>query len=676
MAQMMRFHRYPTNGVGTTSFWISVGSERQERSLRGGDGDGGAYDWANMALVPSDGVNLTQRQAIGALCHDAGVAIGASYGPSVTYGFFTNVRTALTATFAYSNAVYGSLSSQPAATRNVMINPNLDMGRPVILGISRPGGSHAIVCDGYGYASATLYHHLNMGWGGNYDAWYHLPDIPAGNRVYDTVHTSIYNVFAMGSGEIISGRVVDESWAPIPGATVIANGTYTTTTNARGIFALAKIPSATTYTVNVTKEGHTFPVQTVTTGTSTDYTATCGNVWYVLFGPLDIVTQSPLPDAITAAPYSMCLWAAGGKQPYTWSITAGALPLGLSLSPSTGEILGTASSGEVATFTATVTDSASTSLSRQFQLRVRTNVTVTSVTARDIQVGDSYAITAKIRNDISSGATVHVDCLVDDGAGGTQALATQTVTIKAGRTARVTFNDPSTLGPGSCIATVTVREDPDVGASNGALFVIDGNAPPALQITTESLPYGVIDQAYNAAVEATGGTTPYLWGLLNGSLPTGLDIDPDTGVISGTPTKDETQTFTVGVFDSSVEPQLATVELTITVGTAPVVDVTVVSVTARDIREGAKYNITVKIRNDSSAQATIHVDCLIVDGEPDSEPEGEPLPKREVTIAVGETATVKFDDASAVIPGTYMAIVAIEEDSDVGENDSDTFEVK
>jgi Putative Ig domain len=45
------------------------------------------------------------------------------------------------------------------------------------------------------------------------------------------------------------------------------------------------------------------------------------------------VTTSALPAANGGASYSAKLAATGGKSPYTWSITAGALPAGLKLHP-------------------------------------------------------------------------------------------------------------------------------------------------------------------------------------------------------------------------------------------------------------------------------------------------------------------------------------------------------
>lgn len=71
------------------------------------------------------------------------------------------------------------------------------------------------------------------------------------------------------------------------------------------------------------------------------------------------VMTSSLPAGTPGMPYSATLAATGGTAPYTWSITSGALPNGLSLSPSSGVISGTARTSGTFTFTATVTDSAS-----------------------------------------------------------------------------------------------------------------------------------------------------------------------------------------------------------------------------------------------------------------------------------------------------------------------------
>ncbi len=74
--------------------------------------------------------------------------------------------------------------------------------------------------------------------------------------------------------------------------------------------------------------------------------------------PLGITTTS-LPAGTVGSAYSATLAATGGTSPYTWSISAGQLPFGLTLASATGAISGTSSSVGSSSFTAMVTDSAS-----------------------------------------------------------------------------------------------------------------------------------------------------------------------------------------------------------------------------------------------------------------------------------------------------------------------------
>jgi predicted secreted protein len=300
MAQYMRFWQYPTAGVGAGCFTISVDGHPKTRCLRGGNGVGGAYNWSEMVLVPDCSTTLTQRQAIGDLAYDAGVAVGMDYESDGSSAYTSDAAAALVGTFGYSNAIYGyNNSSDLGAALNGMVNPNLDYGNPVILGISGPGSGHEVVADGYGYQSSVLYHHLNMGWDGDYDAWYNLPNIDDSYSSYNVVDETIYNIYISGTGEIISGRVTAAgSGAPISGATVTAlktgGGTYQATTNSNGIYAIANVPSNSTYTVSVTKSDYSFTSQAASTGLSQDSHAVSGNCWAVDFTG---ITTEPIPVA-------------------------------------------------------------------------------------------------------------------------------------------------------------------------------------------------------------------------------------------------------------------------------------------------------------------------------------------------------------------------------------------
>ena len=72
-------------------------------------------------------------------------------------------------------------------------------------------------------------------------------------------------------------------------------------------------------------------------------------------------------------------------------------------------------------------------------------------------------------------------------------------------------------------------------------------APPT--ITTDALPGGTIGAAYSQRLFANG-TEPITWHVADGELPKGLNLNETTGEISGTPTAEETATFTVRALNS------------------------------------------------------------------------------------------------------------------------------
>lgn len=299
-AQIMRFWEFPTTGVGTTTFNITVNGTADTRNLRGGDDAGGVYQWSWMDVGPSVSV-LSHREAIGRLTHDAGISVNMSYASGGSGTDTLKIADAFVNTFNYANAVkgYNSLNNLDTAERNHMVNSNLDAGYPVAFGIRGTVGGHAIVGDGYGYNTSTMYTHLNMGWGSYQDAWYNLPSIDS-SPSFTSVYKCVYNIYTSGSGEIISGRVTDDTGTPIIGADVTAlrtgGGSYIAVTNSNGIYALTKIPSASTYQVSVSETGYTFDNQSVATLTSTD-NATVGNKWAV-----DFIANGNNPRNFSATP--------------------------------------------------------------------------------------------------------------------------------------------------------------------------------------------------------------------------------------------------------------------------------------------------------------------------------------------------------------------------------------
>lgn len=72
---------------------------------------------------------------------------------------------------------------------------------------------------------------------------------------------------------------------------------------------------------------------------------------------------------------------------------------------------------------------------------------------------------------------------------------------------------------------------------NGTGWSWQGPLPGPLAITTTGLPDATVGQPYSTVLAAEGGFPPYTWAVTEGTLPAGLSLDSNTGVISGTPTE-------------------------------------------------------------------------------------------------------------------------------------------
>ncbi|MCB9646849.1 MAG: putative Ig domain-containing protein [Deltaproteobacteria bacterium] len=107
-------------------------------------------------------------------------------------------------------------------------------------------------------------------------------------------------------------------------------------------------------------------------------------------------------------------------------------------------------------------------------------------------------------------------------------------------------------GNGTYSFDVRLADDTGQIGSASLQIVVDA-APPALGITTTSMPDGGTNQAYSASITAANGTPPYRWLLVSGALPPGLTLgaegDPST-TLAGTPLQAGAFEFTVRVRDA------------------------------------------------------------------------------------------------------------------------------
>jgi hypothetical protein len=263
------------------------------------------------------------------------------------------------------------------------------------------------------------------------------------------------------------------------------------------------------------------------------------------------ITTTLLPAGTAGTAYNQALAATGGTPPYSWTVATGTLPAGLTLS-SAGVLSGTPAGEGSATFTVRVTDAAARTTTQALTLVVNPPalvITTTSLPAGTAGTAYSQALAA-------TGGTTPYSWTVAAG------------TLPAGLTlssAGVLSGTPTDDGS----ATFTVRVTDAAARTTTQALALVVNPPPVV-ITTTTLAAGTSGTAYNQALAATGGTTPYSWTVATGTLPAGLTLS-SAGVLSGTPTTAGTVTFTVRVTDTGA--RAATQALTVTVNAGPIAQV-------------------------------------------------------------------------------------------------------
>ena len=325
-------------------------------------------------------------------------------------------------------------------------------------------------------------------------------------------------IWSISSGSLPTGLALSAS-----------SGTISGTPTAAGTF---------TFTASVSDRSS--PVQTKSATLSITITS-----------PQLTITSSTLAAGTVGTAYSQTLHAGGGTPSYTWSVTSGSLPAGLTLAAGSGVISGTPTASGTYSFTITVGDTSSPIQTKS----VATSITIVSnaLTITSSALASGTDGTAYSQTLHASGGTPAYTWSISSGslpAG--LALSASSGTISGTPTASGTF---------TFTASVTDSSSPVQTKSVATSITIASNA---LTITTSSLASGTDGKAYSQSLVASGGTSPYTWSVTSGSLPAGLTLSSG-GVIAGTPTASGTSTFTVSLSDSGSPVQTKSATLSITV---------------------------------------------------------------------------------------------------------------
>jgi uncharacterized repeat protein (TIGR01451 family) len=197
------------------------------------------------------------------------------------------------------------------------------------------------------------------------------------------------------------------------------------------------------------------------------------------FGPITpAITTTTLPAAVLGTPYSATLQAAGGFPPYTWSITQGTLPLGLTLNAN-GTISGTSTQLGLSNFTVKAVDTqnqvATAALSITVQQPAPLQITTTSLS--DGIVGQPYSAALSATGGVPP-----------------YTWSLQSGTLPPGLTLSSTgfiTGTPTAAGSSYFEVKVTDSESPSQSALANLGITVDPNPPPVLSnVYPSSAPLG------------------------------------------------------------------------------------------------------------------------------------------------------------------------------------------
>jgi hypothetical protein len=231
-----------------------------------------------------------------------------------------------------------------------------------------------------------------------------------------------------------------------------------------------------------------------------------------------VITTESLPDGEAGVAYSATLTAVGGADPYTWAVSEGDLPDGLTLDGETGEISGTPAGGGESAFTVQVVGAEGETATAEFTLTVRVPVVITTTSLPDGELGEAYS-----------------EAVEATGGDGTYAWAIESGSLPDGLsldpgTGAIT-GTPTTLE--SATFTLGVTSD---GASDSQELTIT-IVPAPVSLARTFLGQGYPGESFTATLSASGGDgSSFTFSLSQGTLPAGLTLNPSTGEIAGTPT--------------------------------------------------------------------------------------------------------------------------------------------
>ncbi|WP_123769522.1 putative Ig domain-containing protein [Vulcaniibacterium tengchongense] len=264
---------------------------------------------------------------------------------------------------------------------------------------------------------------------------------------------------------------------------------------------------------------------------ATDANGFSGDRAYALTVAAATIVLSPatLPDATAGIAYGQAFSASGGSGSYSFSLVSGGLPVGMSLS-SAGALSGTPSVAGAYNFTVRATDANGSTGDRAYSLTVVAPiVAVSPASLPNGTLGVAYSQTFTG----SGGTAPYTFSLVSGGLPVGMSLSS----------AGALSGMPAAAGR----YNFTVRATDANGFSGDRAYALTV-AAATIVLSPATLPDATAGIAYGQTFSASGGSGPYSFSLVSGTLPAGLSLS-GTGALAGTPTLPGSYGFTVRAQD-------------------------------------------------------------------------------------------------------------------------------
>jgi CSLREA domain-containing protein len=280
-----------------------------------------------------------------------------------------------------------------------------------------------------------------------------------------------------------------------------------------------------------------FPITVKATDSSTGTGAPFSQTFsYTLTVSAPTITIAPttLTAATVGAAFSQQLTASGGVAAYTYAITSGALPAGVTLSNG-GLLSGTPTAGGSFTFTVTSTDNDGNTGNQAYTWTVNAATITITPAAGTLTVTTNVAYSQTFT---ASGGTPTYTWL-ETGALPT-GITFNTATATLSGTTAQTGSFPITIK-----ATDSSTGSGPYHQSNAYTLTVSA---PTITIAPTTLTAATVDAAYSQQLTASGGVATYTYAITSGALPAGVTLSAG-GLLSGTPTAGGSFTFTVTATD-------------------------------------------------------------------------------------------------------------------------------